>query len=438
MRNRSRTLAAIALGWMAALGAGRIEAQFDQYRTPGGPPGRPESRKRALENAVAAARWRLGPVHAEPWVGVKNVDYVDNALGTAGQGTGDLTATAGAGLRAYLRTGPKLTWAAHALPEYVWWRDLADRRRLDGRYGIGAFGFGNRLTFEATAVRDQEQQIVTPEVLQAIHARTDTGELGAEVPLGGAFSLFGSAVRIAVRNLGRVRDAGPHPSGLADLAALDRDETLVTGGLRWNLPRRWSLGLGAQSSAVDFVQRGGPFDRSNSGTSPLAELRRDAPDLYVSIQVARRSLAPRAGASFAPYHGATVDAAVGLRTDQRLSVWLYGSRNLVYSVVDGYSYLRDDQVGIAVQRKLGWRTSVRAFAEAGRQGYTASGALAVPDRRDTSGSWGALVSFNLPGLGSALVVRATRTAFRSNLPGFDRSITSVGAGVTFGGTGTWY
>jgi hypothetical protein len=438
VRNRSRTLAALALGWMAALGAGRIEAQFDQYRTPGGPTGRPESRKKALENAVAAARWRLGPVHAEPWVGVKNVDYIDNALGTAGKGTGDLTATAGAGLRAYLRTGPKLIWAAHALPEYVWWRDLADRRRLDGRYGVGAFGFGNHLTFEATAVRQQEQQIVTPEVLQTAHARTDTAELGAEVPLGGAFSLFGSAVRQGVRNLGHVRGADPREVGLANLAALDRDETLLTGGLRWNLPRRWSLGLGVQSSAVDFVQRGGPFDRSNSGTSPLAELKRDAPDLYVSVQVARRSLAPRAGASFTPYHGATVNAAVGLRTEQRLSFWLYGSRDLIYSLAAGYSYLRDDQAGVAVQRKLGWRTSVRAFGEAGRQGYTASGALAAPDRRDTSRSYGAQISFNLPGIGSALTVRATRTAFRSNLPGLDRAITSAGAGVSFGGTGTWY
>ncbi|HEY8022660.1 MAG TPA: hypothetical protein VIH93_16250, partial [Thermoanaerobaculia bacterium] len=63
---------------------------------------------------------------------------------------------------------------------------------------------------------------------------------------------------------------------------------------------------------------------------------------------------------------------------------------------------------------------------------------AVPDRRDTSASYGAAVSFSLPGLGSALVVRASRSAFRSNLPGFDRAVTSFGAGVSFGGTGTWY
>jgi len=429
---QKRTLA-LLIAWMA-LAAGRIEAQFDQYRTPGGPAGRTEGRKEALEKAVETARWRFGGLRVDPWAGIKNVDYVDNVFGVAGERkTGDLTATAGAGLRAYLRTGGKLTWAAHALPEYVWWRDLAGRRRLDGRFGVGAFAFGNRLSFEATATREQQQQIATPEVLQAIHTRSDRGELAVDAPIGGAFSLFGSVAKIGVRNLSRARGADPRE---AALAGLDRDETLATGGLRWSLPGRWSLGLGVERSEVDFVDRGGPFDRSSSGTSPLAELRRDAADLSVSIQVARRSLDPKGGAAFVPYRGATADAAVGLRTDQRLSLWLYGGRNLVYSIAAGYSYFRDDQAGAAVRWKLGWRTSLRVFGEAGRQGYAALSA-AVPERRDTSRSYGAEISFSLSH-GGAFSVKASRSAFRSNLPGLDRAVASFGAGVSFGGSGTWY
>ncbi len=437
MRNRSPTLAILVVGGIAALCAGRIEAQFDQYRTPGGPEGRPEDRKAALEHAVETARWRLGPVRAEPWLGLKNVDYVNNAFGTAGQPTGDLTATVGAGLRAYLRTGPKLTWAAHALPEYVWWRDLADRREIDGQYGLGAFGFGNHLTFEVTATRDQEQQIVTPEVLQAVNTRNDRGAIGLEVPLGSAFSLFGGVDRLAVRNLGHASGADPRE---ADLTVLDRDETLLTGGLRWNLPRHWSLGLGVQSSDVDFVQRGGVFDRSSTGTSPLLQIRRNNADLSIDVQLAERSLDPKAGASFTPYRGVTASGSVGLHTERRVSLFLYGSRDLIDSIEAGYSYLRDDQLGVAVQCKLGWRSSVRAFVEAGRQGYTptVSAATLVPDRHDTSRSYGGALSFDLPTLHSALVVKGTRTTFTSNLPGFDRAITSIGAGLTFGGSGTWY
>jgi hypothetical protein len=428
---RSRTLVLAALSLALA---GRIEAQFDQYRTPGGPEGSQESRKQALEKAVEQARWRFGALRVDPWAGIKNVDYVDNAFGVAGdRKTGDLTATGGAGLRAYLRTGSKLTWAAHALPEYVWWRDLADRRRLDGRFGVGAFGFGNRLTFEATATRDQEQQIATPEVLQAIHTRSDRGELSLEAPLGGAFSLFGSLTRLGVRNLAHGREADPRE---ADLAELDRDETLAALGLRWNLPGRWSLGLGAERSEVDFLRRGGPFDRSSSGTSPLAELRHDGGGLSVAIQVARRALDPKGRSAFVPYRGATADATVGLRTDRRLSYWLYGGRSLVYSIEPGYSYLSNDQAGAAVLWKLGWRTGLRAFVEGGRQGYAAL-SPAVPDRRDTSRSYGGELDFNLS-RGGVVSLRASRTQFRSSLPGPDRAVASVGAGVSFGGTGTWY
>jgi hypothetical protein len=432
VRNRSRTLA-LLVTWMA-LAAGRIEAQFDQYRTPGGPGERPERRKEALEKAVEKARWRFGALRVDPWAGVKNVDYVDNVFGVSGERkTGDLTATGGAGLRAYLRTGPKLTWAAHALPEYVWWRTLTERRRLDGHFGVGAFGFGNRLSLEATATREQVQQIATPEVLQAIHTRTDRGDLTLEAPLGGAFSLFGSVARVAVRNLSSGRGADPREAALAEL---DRDETLLSGGLRWNLPGRWSLGLGVERSEVDFVQRGGPFDHSNSGIAPLAELRHEAADLSVGIQVAQRSLDPKGGASFAPYRGVTAEATVGLRTDQRLSLWLYGRRNLVYSIASGYSYLRDDEAGVAARWKLGWRTGLRVYGEAGRQGYAALSA-AVPDRRDTSLSYGAEIFFSLS-RGGSFSLKASRSNFRSNLPGLDRAVASFGAGVSFGGTGTWY
>lgn len=426
-----RTLALVVVGMALA---GRIEAQFDQYTAPGGPAGRQDSRKEALEKAVEQARWRFGALRVDPWVGLKDVDYVDNALGTPSGGkVGDVTATVGAGLRAYLRTGPKLTWAAHALPEYVWWRDLADRRRLDGRFGVGAFAFGNRLTFEVTATREQTQQIATPEVLQAIHVRSDRGELTLDAPLGGAFSLFGSVARLGVRNLSPGRGADREE---AELAGLDRDETLSTGGLRWHLPGRWLLGLGVQRSDVTFLRRGGLFDRSSTGTSPVAELSHDAAGLSVGIQVSRRTLDPKPGSTFVPYRGATADGSIGLRTDRRLSFWLYGGRSLVYSIEPGYSYLRNDQGGAAALWKLGWRTNLRVFGEAGRQGYTTLSA-GLPDRRDTSRSYGAEVSLSLA-RGGILSLRASRSAFRSNLPGFDRAVASFGAGVSFGGRGTWY
>ncbi|HLY80467.1 MAG TPA: hypothetical protein VKQ70_13880, partial [Caulobacteraceae bacterium] len=59
------------------------EAQFDQYTTPGGPAGRPADRKTELAKQVASARVKLGPVRVAPEISLKDVEYVQNLVGSA-------------------------------------------------------------------------------------------------------------------------------------------------------------------------------------------------------------------------------------------------------------------------------------------------------------------------------------------------------------------
>ncbi|HXO18897.1 MAG TPA: hypothetical protein VOA87_03110, partial [Thermoanaerobaculia bacterium] len=319
----ARRSRAVLLGLLAGLLPLAAWAQFDQYTAPGGPAGRPEDRKGALENASAEARWRLGQLRVEPWIGLKDLEYVDNAFGAPGGKTGDYTATVGAGLRAYLHSGPKLIWAAHALPEYVWWKDLSERRRVNGRYGIGAFGFWNHLNLEATATRDQEQRVTTPELPEPVHSRTDRAHLSLDAPIGGRLSVFGSGEKGQFRSL--VRGTSGSDPAESSLALLDRDETIWRAGLRYNLPRRWSVGLGGERSQVDFVNpavRLSAFaDRSNSGTSPLLQIRHDSKEVFLSLEAVRRSLSPSGGSSFVPFKSTTVDGQAGFNTARRLSYW---------------------------------------------------------------------------------------------------------------------
>ena len=86
--------------------AGRAGAQF-QYTEE-----KPSNRKAAFDQTVQQARYQLGPVRLAPWATLHDVAYVRTLFSTATPVPTDLTATAGAGFRAYLRNGPKVTWSA--------------------------------------------------------------------------------------------------------------------------------------------------------------------------------------------------------------------------------------------------------------------------------------------------------------------------------------
>jgi hypothetical protein len=405
--------------------AEKAGAQFLQYTPPGGPEVTPESRREELEHDVEEARYRLGPVRIAPWATVRDVAYVRSIFATGPEIPDDVTATAGLGFRAYLRNGPKVIWTAQVLPEYVWWREQAERRQLNGRYLLSLHGFFNRLTLEARAGREQQQQILTPEVPVPVSSRIDGAELLAEVELTSAIFAFAAASLNQQDNL--VDDLSDPRA--EDLVTLDRRERVTRAGLRWRPRRRWSIALGAERSQVDF--EGGVVDRSNSGTSPVAEVRFQGSGLRFQADVAARSLETRRGADFVPYDKVTGNAAVSIGSGGVLSGTLYTSRGLVYSVSSAYAYLDDERVGVALTVGLGGRVQLQLFTESGDNTYTPF-AAGAPPRRDDVTSHGASLSFGLR-RNLTLGLQALRSEFDSDLPGADRTYTSVGTTINLGG-----
>jgi hypothetical protein len=417
MRRHTRPFLAFFAGTLFLI-AGRAWAQFNQYTSPGGPQDRPESRKERLEREVENARYHLGPVRVNPWFGIRDASFVRSFASDQEDTPSDFTATVGAGLRTYLRTGPKVIWTAEALPEYVWWDDAPNRSRINGRYGFGGHAFWNRLVVEATAMRQQEQQILTPEIPEPSSARVDEGRLIAELWATGAISVFADTRLTQVRYLDR--DSGIPE--LEQLELLDREETVTRAGLRWRPREAWLIGLGAETSRAQFDRAA--LDRSNEGTAPTLEVTFNRPKLFVQVDLAARSLEARQGARFVAYDGITGNTAVSLRPRRRTDLWFYANRNLVYSLDPGNAYMEDERVGTALSSRLGSRTVGRIYVETGNESYTAFDST-LPRRQDDLLSFGGAATFRIR-RSVTFTVQAVRTRFESDIPGNDRSYTYVG------------
>ena len=404
--------------WLYAAAAG---AQFLQYTPPGGPEQDPETRRQELERELEEARFNLGVVRIAPWATLRNVAYVRNFFDVGEQPPDDFTATVGAGLRAYVRNGPKATWTARVLPEYVWWARQEERRRIDGRYLLGFQGYFNRLTVEVQAGRQQQQRIVTPEVPVLVSERRDGGEVLVEVGLSSAFSLF---TAYSVNQLDSLVDDIDDPR-VQELDQLNRDERVLRAGVRWEPRERWSFAVGAERSEVEFDRV--TVDRSNEGVAPIAEVRFEGNRLEARADVAFRSLEAREGAVFVPYDRVTGGAAVFVEVSRVVTPSVYFSRGLIYSLFPQYAYLEDERLGAALNFDLGRRTRARLYAERGTNLYTPFLPL-TPEREDDVTSYGGLLSFGLTRW-LALEVSATRSRFESDIPGADRSYTTAGATI---------
>jgi len=403
-------------------------AQFAQYTVPGGPEGRAVDRKAEVAKETASARLRLGPLRVAPEISLKDVEYVKNLLGSGfGSTPSDFTATVSGGFRAYLPTGPDVTWTGYALPEYVWWQKQTESRRLNGLYGVGFDGFWNRLTVQAKAVSAAQQQVLTAEVPRLTSARTDQLQGSADLRLTGAISVFASGGLLRQRTLG---DPVTDPF-VALLAGLDRDERVERAELRWR-PGTWLVGLGAEHSDVSFAdRRPGAVDRSNSGTAPVLELSRKHGRLYFDLDLAQRSLTAKQGAEFVKFDKTTGHVTVSYEITRTVELFGYANRNLVYSVEPGYSYFDDLRHGASLHVQLGRRTNASVFGETGTLGYTTF-LPGTAQRSDDLTAYGGAIAFNFL-RGAVLGLQGSRTRFASNLPGAGRTLTLLGFTVSVAG-----
>jgi hypothetical protein len=432
----SRTLAVLAL--LAAPAA----AQFSQYTAPGTLLNRGTSKREQMENALESARWHLGPLRVSPWFSVRDAAYVSDAFAGSSAGSGprkeepDFTITAGAGAQGYVPFGSKTFFTVDALPQYVYWQKQDERRRLDGYYGAGLFGFFNRLTLQAIARRAEEQNVVTPEFEQRIHSRQDFVDAVGELRLGRAVYLFGSASELKFRTLTRALGDDPRLPAFGDL---DRQERVLRAGVEFRPDDRLRLAAGVERSEVDFLDAA--RDRSNSGTSPVLEASYDTERLHLAGALARRSLEPEAGSEFVPFDETTGGLKATFVPRWRLSYSVYASRDLSYSIEPGYSHFTVDRLGASVGSRIGSSSSVDVFFETGVHDYAAvpaatAATAAVPVRQDDFRGYGSALHLQL-GERVRLNMGVVRTELSSGagFAGEDRNLTVFQSSLEFSAFG---
>ena len=398
-------------------------AQISQYTAPGSLLQRETSQKEQLERAIENARWRLGPFRLAPWLAIRDAAYVSNVFaGPFGTAQGareepDFTVTAGAGLQGLLPLGSKSYFTVDALPQYVYWQEHDERRRLNGYYGAGLLGFFNHLDVQAVARRAEEQAVITPEFEQRVHTRQDLLKGVIELRLARSLYVFASASGLQFEML--AGSLGDDPR-LPPFEELDREERILLTGVEYRHQDRLRLAAGVERSETAFP--GAAHDRSNSGTAPVLEASYGSERFRLSGALARRSLKPETGSEFVPFEATTGQVQASWTPRWRLSYSLYGSRDLLYSLEPGYSQFTSDRLGGAIGAQLGKASTIDLFLETGMHDYAATGP-AVQSRQDDFSAYGTALHLQFRDWGR-FTVGVQRTELDSLVSG-RRGVTTV-------------
>lgn len=403
-----------------------LEAQFQQYTPPGTVRADEQDLKEELEREVDEARWRLGPLRLQPQLTLRNAAYVNDVFVGSEEEVNDFTVSLGAGLHAYLPVGPKSTLVAFALPEYVWWQDLEDRRRWNESYGGGLFSYFNRLTFEVSARREERQGFPSVEVEQLVNTEQETAEARLAVRVARSLWIEGAGSATSYRFLTPEEKDDPR---VAPFDRLDRDEDVFRGGLRLDLRAGWSVSGGVEHSEADFVDP--TNDLSSSGTSPYVGLSRTESRTEVLAEAAFRSIDPEGDSRFRPFEEVTGVVQVLVHATSRLDLSVGHARELIYSVDTAFDYSLEDRSLLNLQQQLG-RTRLKLYYEFGELDYTV-GSVGGPDRIDDFTEWGALLDVDVWERIS-FEAGIEQSDYDSNLPGLDRDVTRYTLSLVFADT----
>ncbi|MEZ5333341.1 MAG: outer membrane beta-barrel protein [Thermoanaerobaculia bacterium] len=398
-------------------------AQFTQYTEPGGLAREQQSRAEAAQEKAESARWTLGKWKIAPDIAISDVAWTDNVYDTRddAETVSDVTATARAGFEGFIHLGPDVLFSLRAVPSYTYWADQDDLRSSHFTAGAGLFGLHNRLTWELAADHTESQSYANDELRVPLDLENESATLGLQVQITGPIGVFarGTALRA------RYPDRTPEGAVEAD-QSLDRDETVLSGGLFYRPRESFRLGLGVESAESDFEQD--PGGRSNRSIGPLLDVDLVGNRVELGVNAVYRQVefdSPDLEDQDQVSGGARLLLHLASRTDATL----YGGRQLVYSALDESAYFTSQVVG----GQLSWRRNpehksfaVAFLAETGTNDYEGTGGLG--NRSDDIVNYG--VNFTFPYRNVLeLQIGVIESEIDSNLPEFDRSYTAIRTGI---------
>lgn len=413
---RWRQLLGAGLVALAAVAACPATAQQVAFQ-------REVSLREKIRQDMSRARFRLGPLRLIPVLRLSNLGYTNNATGSAEtEAKPDYTASVQAGMAFVFPIGHDVFLFGEEAPGYYWYAHQVDLRHFGGRYNGSAAAFLNRLTLVANAGYQRVTSLYSSELLQPVDQETRDARLALELEIFERLALLASGDGAISRNHGG-------NAGDSGFQTLDNDKLAARGGIRYRF--RGRLDVSAQVEKTRQTFRYEAPQRDNQTTAYLLGLGYDRPKMYINASAGYRQGEAFNGSSYPTYHGVTGGGFVSYLPNRRLELNLGGSRNLVNSLFAGNPYYVETlgHAGFGVQ--IGHRMTIGPFGELSTLDYP----LADPidetgtrrrDRGVTVGGNFGLQLFRSTGL----TVRAARTRFTSNVPGFDRTVLSVTGGLS--------
>ncbi|MFZ2492709.1 MAG: hypothetical protein WA208_14610 [Thermoanaerobaculia bacterium] len=420
----------LAIAIAAAGVAVGVEAQLTSDQVPRQ---RLVPRAEQIRQELEAARYRLGPFRIQPRLLFRDLGYNDNVYASSeGDPVSDWTATVAGGIHWTLPFGPKGYIRGDALPEYSWYKDLADRRFFGGTYNASAVALFNRMQLEGTVGTSKRIGYVSSELeAPAILGTNDVG-LDAEVDiLPSRLSLFAAG-----QTRGLDYDAGDVAGSdeLARIDELDRDDSLVRAGLRYRLTSFFDVSVAGEQTRSEFDTDA--LRRDNESQAAIVGIHYDRPKFYVNLSAGQREGTALNGSSFREYSATTGSYFAQYEFSAPLTAEVYGHQRVTYGLFADTPYFFEDRNGLALTARIGQRLALRAFGDVGQNDYDVAvspgrGQPAVV-RVDDVKTFGGTASFRVY-RNMALAVTVSQSDYTSNLAEYDRSIVRVQTGLVISG-----
>lgn len=387
--------------------------------------------REGLFEEARQSRFRLGPLRLHPVLYIGNLGYTNNFFGeTEQEKEGSFTATAGGGVKGYLPVGNRVMLRGSVLPAYTWYSAEPDRGGLQGTYDFSGYFYVGRFGLSVTAGSYKAIVDLSSEVPQPVTQTVLLGSFVGDYSLSSRMSAVGT-LRVSRRTYG---DPGLTPADQEKVAGLDGTDLSWSLGLRRRLGSRLTIGLSYESGEFASVSQGALRDSTNWGVLGSAYL--DRGKLRANVYFGYRSYEASGGSSFTATDGPSGGINLQYDVGRRVFVGVEGVNSLLPSLYETNASYVERRLGPTLGLDLG-RFRVTARYSLGSNDYLVAQEIApgetIKRKDDTQATYltGSLMLVKWMTIDASL----SWTDYRSNIPGYDRSVFAVTTNLRVGASG---
>jgi hypothetical protein len=392
------------------------------------PGGRGTGPRDVAETELRSARLIAGPFRFLPLVELWNVGWNSNVSGSEEHPRGDVTANALGGIRGLVGLNHRLYFRGSGAAVYSWFRRETARRQLGFSYDGSVILSVPRFNLDAGVEHRESTTNISSELDRPVFERTLTAHTEAEFRLLERLSVFGSAALLEPR----YTTAGFSPDEAAGIRALERNDKVWGGGLRYFLGSGVAIGASVEETRTRFVS---VPQRDADGTGYVLGISWTTARVYVNVAGGWREFRPLVPTT--AYHkesGGFGSGRVQYEITKRATLNVYGARRRNESAFIGSAFFIETFGGVGLTYGLGAQGlfTIGGFAETGRNDYDSfeTSPRVFMKRRDdvyrAGGSVGIPITSRF-----RLSINGVYSRYDSNLSGYDRNVYTLSSTISY-------